>query len=93
MVVLLVVAHCLRGCTDLAESILGLPCRIGVPLELGGLSDEIGSPEFATVSGLIKGVPGSTSSDTWGGGSSERRKSNLNIKGLFKKVVDFFDEL
>jgi cell division protein FtsA len=84
----------LRGCTELAESILGLPCRIGVPLEFGeGLSDEIGSPEFATVSGLIKGVPGSTSSDTWGGGSSERKKSSMNIKGIFKKVVDFFDEL
>lgn len=84
----------LRGCTELAESILGLPCRIGVPLEFGeGLSDEIGSPEFATVSGLIKGVPGSTSSDTWGGGSRERRKSKINIKGIFKIIVDFFDEL
>jgi cell division protein FtsA len=84
----------LRGCTELAESILGLPCRIGVPLEFGeGLSDEIGSPEFATVSGLIKGVPGSTSSDTWGGTGDKARKGNLNIKGIFKKVVEFFDEL
>lgn len=84
----------LRGCTDLAESVLGLPCRIGVPLEFGdGLSDEIGSPEFATVSGLIKGVPGSTSSDTWTGTSTKAKKGNMNIKGIFKKVIDFFDEL
>ena len=84
----------LRGCPELAESVLGLPCRIGVPLEFGeGLSDEIGSPEFATVSGLIKGVPGSTSSDTWGGTNDKKRKGNLNINGIFKKVIDFFDEL
>ena len=84
----------LRGCPELAESVLGLPCRIGVPLELGeGLSDEIGSPEFATVSGLIKGVPGSTSSDTWGGTNDKRGKGKLNINGIFKKVIDFFDEL
>ncbi|MBU0474008.1 MAG: cell division protein FtsA [Bacteroidetes bacterium] len=84
----------LRGCTDLAESVLGLPCRIGVPLEFGeGLSDEIGSPEFATVSGLIKGVPGSTSSDTWGGTSTKAKKGSVNIKGIFKKVIEFFDEL
>jgi len=84
----------LRGCTDLAESVLGLPCRIGVPLEFGdGLSDEIGSPEFATVSGLIKGVPGSTSSDNWTGTNEKPKKVNVNLKGMFKKVIDFFDEL
>jgi len=84
----------LRGCTELAESVLGLPCRIGVPLELGeGLSDEIESPEFATVSGLIKGVPGSTSSDTWSGPNAKKKKGKFNVSGVFKKVVEFFDEL
>jgi len=84
----------LRGCTDLAESVLGLPCRIGVPLEFGeGLSDEIGSPEFATVSGLIKRVPGSTSSDTWGGTGENTLKGTLNLKGILKKIIEFFDEL
>ncbi len=84
----------LRGCPELAESVLGLPCRIGVPLEFGeGLSDEIGSPEFATVSGLIKGVPGSTSSDTWGGTNDKKRKGKFSINGIFKKVIEFFDEL
>ncbi len=84
----------LRGCTELAESILGLPCRIGVPLEFGeGLSDEIGSPEFATVSGLIKGVPGSTSIDTWGGTADKVKKWNFSISELIKKIKEFFDEL
>jgi len=45
----------LRGITELAEEVFGLPARIGVPLDLGeGLADEIESPEFATVAGLIR---------------------------------------
>ena len=84
----------LRGCTDLAEGVLGLPCRIGVPLELDeGLSNEIGSPEFATVSGLIKGIPGTRSSDTWKGLDVKKKQGSFNIAGVFKKIVEFFDEL
>ncbi|NOX64651.1 MAG: cell division protein FtsA [Chlorobi bacterium] len=84
----------LRGCTDLAEGVLGLPCRIGVPLELDeGLSNEIGSPEFATVSGLIKGIPGTKSSDTWKGLDVKKKAGSFNITGVFKKIVEFFDEL
>ncbi len=84
----------LRGCTELAESILGPPCRIGVPLELGeGLSDEIGSPEFATVSGLIKGVPGATSSDTWQETNKKRGKGKFSVSEIIKKIKEFFDEL
>ena len=45
----------LRGSTELAEEVFGLPTRIGVPIELGdGLTTEIESPEFATAAGLIK---------------------------------------
>ena len=84
----------LRGSTDLAESVLGLPCRIGVPLELDeGLSNEIGSPEFAAVSGLIKGIPGTKSSDTWKGLDVKKKAGSFNIAGVFKKIIEFFDEL
>lgn len=48
----------LRGCKDLAEEVFGIPARLGVPTEfLGGLSEEIESPVFATVAGLVKGIP------------------------------------
>jgi cell division protein FtsA len=84
----------LRGCTDLAESVLGLPCRIGVPLELDeGLSNEIGSPEFATVSGLIKGIPGTKSSDTWKGLDVKKKSGSFSFTRIFKRIVEFFDEL
>ncbi len=84
----------LRGIVDLAEEVFGLPTRIGVPLELGnGLSNEIESPEFATVAGLIKGIPGSPSSENIISIKSSRSRNKLNFLKLFKKIQEFFDEL
>ncbi|HMU43955.1 MAG TPA: cell division protein FtsA [Ignavibacteriaceae bacterium] len=83
----------LKGATELAEEVFGLPARIGVPLELGsGLSNEIESPEFATVAGLIRGIPGGRSSEY-----QELIKkpvdSENKIKKFIKRVTIFFDEL
>ncbi|MCP5061754.1 MAG: cell division protein FtsA [Ignavibacteriae bacterium] len=84
----------LRGITELSEDVFGQPTRIGVPLELGaGLSDEIESPEFATVAGLIRGVPGITSSQTGFNYKSKSPITNFNVGNIFKKVQEFFDEL
>jgi cell division protein FtsA len=84
----------LRGCTELAEEVFGLPARIGVPLELGaGLANEIESPEFATVAGLIKGVPGSTSSANWLSSDDKGEKTKFKLGNVFKKIQEFFDEL
>jgi cell division protein FtsA len=82
----------LRGITELAEDVFGLPARIGVPLDLGeGLADEIESPEFATVAGLIRGIPGGKSSEYQSLLNVRRRKKK--IKEIAKKVQGFFDEL
>jgi cell division protein FtsA len=43
----------LQGMAELAEDVLGLPVRRGVPTGFGGLSDEIQSPIYATGAGLI----------------------------------------
>lgn len=84
----------LRGCTELAEEVFGLPARIGVPLELGaGLANEIESPEFATVAGLIKGVPGTTSSANWLSSDNKGVKTKFKLGNVFKKIQEFFDEL
>jgi len=84
----------LRGITELSEDVFGQPTRIGVPLELGaGLSDEIESPEFATVAGLIRGVPGITSSQTGFNYKSKSPITNFKVGSIFKKVQEFFDEL
>jgi len=84
----------LKGCPDLASEVFGYPSRIGVPLELGsGLSGEIGSPEFATVAGLIRGVPGTMSGDGIASFEHDSKKSKLGIGKLFRKIQDIFDEL
>lgn len=84
----------LRGVTELAEEVFGLPARIGVPQELGtGLSNEIESPEFATVAGLIRGIPGGKSSEYQTLIKKNKSKSDNQFKKLVKKVQDFFNEL
>ena len=84
----------LKGCTELAEEVFGLPTRIGVPQELGtGLSNEIESPEFATVAGLIRGIPGGKSSEYQILVKSQKNHGEYKIKSFFKKIQQFFDEL
>ena len=83
----------LKGCTELAEEVLGLPARIGVPQELGsGLSNEIESPEFATVAGLIKGIPGGKSSEYQIIKPAKVKGSN-KLSQFVKRIQQFFDEL
>jgi len=84
----------LRGCTDLAEEVFGLPTRIGFPLNLGsGLSNEIESPEFATVAGLIKGIPGATSSTTWIETKDKDTNKKKMVSKFLTKIKEVFDNL
>ncbi len=84
----------LKGCTELAEEVFGLPTRIGVPQELGsGLSNEIESPEFATVAGLIRGIPGGRSSEYQVLIKPKKVRGKNKISLLVKRVQQFFDEL
>ncbi|MCU0343857.1 MAG: cell division protein FtsA [Ignavibacterium sp.] len=84
----------LRGVTELAEEVFGLPTRIGVPQELGaGLSNEIESPEFATVAGLIRGIPGGKSSEYQVLIKKQKEKPAYQLGKIIKKVQDFFNEL
>lgn len=84
----------LKGCAELAEEVFGLPARIGVPQELGaGLSDEIESPEFATVAGLIRGIPGGKSSEYQVLVKAKKDKTINKFSVIVKRVQQFFDEL
>lgn len=44
----------LPGMAELAEEILGIPVRLGVPKGVGGLADAVKTPGYATVVGLIQ---------------------------------------
>ncbi|KAF0152684.1 MAG: cell division protein FtsA [Ignavibacteria bacterium] len=81
----------LTGCDELASEIFGLHARIGVPLDLGsGLSKEVESPEFATVAGLIRGIPGKSSQESF---TRVKRDGKFKVTNAFKKLTDFFENL
>lgn len=44
----------MQGLVPLAERVLGLPARIGVPLGIGGLTDVVADPRMATAVGLVR---------------------------------------
>lgn len=46
-------ATMLQGMSELAEDILGLPVRLGVPTGVGGLVDVVRSPVYSTGVGLV----------------------------------------
>ncbi|MBN1639435.1 MAG: cell division protein FtsA, partial [Ignavibacteriales bacterium] len=84
----------LKGCIELAEEVFGMPARIAVPLYLGdGLSNEIESPEFATVSGLIRGLSESDYEETSTFKSKKEKRTKVQGKNIFSKLKDFFNEL
>ncbi|GAB4293205.1 MAG: cell division protein FtsA [Ignavibacteriaceae bacterium] len=84
----------LKGCIELAEEVFGLPTRMGVPQELGeALSGEIESPEFATVAGLIRSVPGGKSSEYQNMFKRKKQKGTAQFRSFLKRIQEFFDEL
>ncbi|NWF90928.1 MAG: hypothetical protein HXY50_15895 [Ignavibacteriaceae bacterium] len=84
----------LKGCTELAEDVFGLPTRIGVPQEMGSkLPTEIESPEFATVMGLLCGVPGSRTKSYQHILKPKEDKRKNKVSVFFKRVQQFFDEI
>ena len=44
----------LEGMAEIAEQIFDLPVRRGCPVDVGGLTDHVSSPSFATCVGLVK---------------------------------------
>jgi len=43
----------LRGLVEMAEKTFNLPVRVAVPRGLGGMTEEVGQPEYATAVGLV----------------------------------------
>ena len=66
----------LEGMTELAEDILGLPVRRGVPGKVGGLVDIVKSPIYATGVGLV----------VYGKNHSAEQFFNIQEKNIYSKV-------
>lgn len=66
----------LPGMGELAEEVMGVPVRKGVPRGIGGLVDVVKSPIYATGVGLV----------VYGAKHSDRRMFRIRDENVFKKV-------
>jgi cell division protein FtsA len=73
----------LPGIVDLAEQALDMPAKLGIPRGIEGLPDNMTTPEFATVIGLIN--YGFKHGSGW-----EARRGGL--RGLLRKFENWFSE-
>jgi len=75
----------LHGMPELAEEVLGLPVRRGLPRNVGGLTDVVNSPQYATAVGLLHyATKQATEGKVFAGDASSLRARLLGwVKELF----------
>lgn len=75
----------MNGISQAAEQIFNLPVRVGAPSGVGGLSDLVKGPEYATAVGLL--LYGARE-----GGASRYGRSNWRISRTLRRVGGWFSE-
>lgn len=68
----------MEGTVELAEQVLGMPVRLGIPSHIGGLSDVIANPIYATGVGLVQ----------YGCRFDSDNKIRIRESNIFGKVID-----
>lgn len=68
----------MNGTVELAERVLEMPVRMGIPTEVGGLSDIIANPVYSTGVGLV----------LYGTQYKGDKKLRIRDENVFKKVFD-----
>lgn len=74
----------LPGIAQLAEQITRLPARIGYPIQLWGVSDNLNDPAYATAVGLLLWKVRNKGTQKW------HPKEESNNEGLFSKFAQLF---
>ena len=74
----------LKGLSDLVKDYLGLPVQIGIPEQCNNSSfEEVQSPEWATVCGLID----------WVLNNQKRIPQRSRVSGIAKRITHFFKRI
>ncbi len=68
----------LDGVTDIAESVLGLPARLGKPQGIFGLTDVVNNPMYATGVGLVM----------YGARKQPVKKFRIRDKNIFNSIIN-----
>ena len=78
-----------EGIENLANEVLDIPVRVGTPLNIGGLSDVVSDPKYATGVGLAlySARQGNISKNRLSGDTEEKTFKNVvkRMKGWFKE--------
>lgn len=77
----------LANMLDLAEQVFDLPVRIGLPGNIGGVTDVVNTPQCATGVGLVLYGMKRQSGKTYRGPSSGLSALARKIKGIFGKIM------
>jgi cell division protein FtsA len=73
----------LEGMAEIAEQIFDLPIRRGLPAGVGGLTDHVNSPSFATAVGLVSYAHRNLPEDGHLGGGNALVRAATRLRGLF----------
>lgn len=73
----------LENMPELAEDVLGMPVRRGVPKEVGGLVDVVRNPKYATGVGLV----------LYGARNPHQAIHEPTKKGLYSRLKEMFGEM
>ncbi|MFH1102955.1 MAG: cell division protein FtsA [Pseudomonadota bacterium] len=68
----------LEGVTDIAESIFNLPVRVGRPQGIGGLTDVVNNPMYATGVGLV----------IYGARDENKTKFRIRDQNIFNRLME-----
>ena len=83
-------ASCMEGMAELAEEVIGMPARVGLPESVGGLVDVVRNPRYATGVGLVLyGFRHKSPVRSQHGGANARR----GVKSLWTKTRNWFSEI
>jgi cell division protein FtsA len=67
----------LEGVTEIAESVLGLPTRLGKPIGISGLTDVVNNPMYATGVGLVM----------YGVRKAPEKKFRIRDRNIFNSII------
>jgi cell division protein FtsA len=73
----------LEGVAEIAEQIFDLPIRRGFPVGVGGLTDHVNSPAFATAVGLVMYGHRNRPDEARGTGANPFSRAVGSLRGLF----------
>ena len=73
----------LEGVAEIAEQIFDLPIRRGYPVGVGGLTDHVNSPAFATAVGLVMYGHRNRPDEARGAGANPLSRAVVQLRGLF----------